>query len=57
MGLSTEYRDQLFIHQIGATLNVRVLQLDVGISSQSASFKKSFEVSGVGAYAYITMGF
>ena len=57
VGLSTEYRDQLFIHQIGTTLNVRVLQLDIGVSSQSATFKKSFEVAGVGAYAYITMGF
>lgn len=56
-GLSTQYRDQLFIHQFGASVNVRVVQLDLGISSQSSSFKKSFEVSGLGAYVYLSIGF
>lgn len=57
VGISTEYTSQLFKHQLGTTLNVRVLQLDLGISTQSSSFKKSMEVAGVGAYAYVTIGF
>ena len=57
VGLSTEYTNQMFKHQIGTSVNVRLIQLDFGISSQSSSFKKSFEVSGVGAYAYVTVGF
>ncbi len=57
VGLSTEYTNQMFKHQIGTSVNVRLIQLDFGISSQSSSFKKSFEVSGVGAYAYVTIGF
>ncbi|MCR4578983.1 MAG: hypothetical protein K5681_01405 [Treponema sp.] len=57
VGLSTEYTNQLFKHQLGTTVNVRVAQLDFGISSQSSSFKKSFEVAGFGAYVYMTVGF
>jgi len=57
LGVSTQYRDQLFIHQLGTTLNVRLLQFDLGISSQSASFKKSFSGAGIGAYTYVTIGF
>ena len=57
LGVSTEYTDQIFVHQIGTTFNVRVFQLDLGISTQSSSFVKSLSVAGMGAYAYITMGF
>ena len=57
VGISTEYTNQLFKHQFGTTINVRVIQLDLGISTQSSSFKKSLEVSGVGAYAFLTVGF
>ena len=57
IGVSTEYTDQIFIHQLGTTVNVRVFQLDLGISTQSSSFVKSLSVAGVGAYAYVTMGF
>jgi len=55
--VSSEYTDQLFIHQLGTTLNVRVFQLDLGVSTQSSNFKKSLAVAGVGAYAYVSMGF
>lgn len=57
VGISTEYTSQLFKHQLGTSLNFRVIQLDLGISTQSSSFKKSMEVAGVGGYAYITVGF
>lgn len=55
--LSTEYTNQLFIHQLGTTVNIRILQLDLGVSTQSSSFTKSMAVAGIGAYAYVTMGF
>ena len=57
LGISTAYKDQLFIHQLGTTVNIRIIQIDLGLSSQSSSFKKSFSVPGVGAYAYVTVGF
>ena len=44
LGVSSQYRDRVFIHQVGTTLSVRVIQIDVGVSSQSSSFKKSMEV-------------
>ncbi len=57
VGVSTAYKDQLFVHQLGTTLNIRLVQVDLGVSSQSSNFKKSFAVPGVGAYAYVTVGF
>ena len=39
------------------TVNVRFVQIDVGATVQSASFKKSFVGAGAGAYAYVTVGF
>lgn len=57
LNASTQYTDQLFIHQLGSTVNIRVVQLDLGASFQSADFKKSFTFSGFGAYAYVTVGF
>ena len=55
--LSTQYRDQVFIHQLGTTINVRIIQLDLGASLRSSEIKKSFEFSGFGAYAYVSVGF
>lgn len=57
VGVSTQYKDQIFIHQLTTTLNVRVFQIDVGVSTQSADFKKSMAVAGVGAYACVSVGF
>ena len=57
VGVSTEYTDQIFIHQFGTTFNVRVFQLDFGISTQSSNFIKSLSVAGISAYTYVTFGF
>lgn len=55
--VSTEYRDQTFIHQLGTTINLRLVQFDFGISTQSSNFIKSMEVAGLGGYAYVSAGF
>lgn len=57
VGVSTEYRDQVFIHQLGTTLNVRLIQIDLGVSAQSSDFMKSMQVAGVGGYFYVSVGF
>lgn len=57
LGVSSQYKDQVFIHQLGTTFSLRFVQLDLGVSTQSSNFKKSFEGAGVGAYAYMTVGF
>ena len=57
LGVFTQYMDQVFAHGLGMTVNARIVQLDLGTSIQSASFKKSFVGAGAGAYAYVTVGF
>ena len=57
IGVSTEYKDQIFIHQLGTTINVRFFQLDVGASTQASNFLKSMAFAGMGGYAYVTVGF
>lgn len=57
LGLSTEYTKENFKHQAAVTLNLRLIQLDLGVSAQSASFIKSFASAGLGAFAYVTVGF
>ena len=57
VGVSTQYKDRVFIHQLGTTVSIRFVQIDLGVSTQSSNFKKSMEVGGVGAYAYFTVGF
>ena len=54
---STQYTDRVFVHQVGTTLSIRFVQVDLGVNTQSSSFKKSMEVAGLGAYAYVTVGF
>ena len=57
LGIYTQYFDQIFAHGLGMTVNARIAQLDVGANIQSANFKKSFVGAGMGAYAYVTVGF
>lgn len=57
IGVSTQYKDQIFIHQLGTTINVRLFQLDVGASTQASSFIKSMAFAGMGGYVYVTVGF
>lgn len=55
--LSTEYTKQIFINQFAFNLNLRILEIDTGISLQSASFAKSFSAAGLGAYLCVSVGY
>lgn len=55
--LSSEYTDQIFIHQLMITLNLRFVQVDAGVSLSASSFVDSFNIKGVGVYAAATIGF
>ena len=57
ISLSTEYTDQIFIHQLGTVVNIRLIEIDTGVSIQSSDFAKSWLVSGVGAYVVFCIGF
>lgn len=55
--LSTEYTKQVYINQFVFDLNLRLLELETGVSLQSPSFLKSFTPAGVGAYICCSVGF
>lgn len=55
--VSTEYTDQIFKHQIALDLNIRLFELECGVSFQSTDFSKSMNVNGLGAYAVVSIGF
>jgi hypothetical protein len=54
---STEYIDRVFAHSFIASLNLRLIQFDAGVSFSSINFVKSFTGSGVGAFVSVSVGF
>ena len=54
---STEYFEQLFIHQIALMANLRVFELDFGINAQSADFIRSCSGSGLGGFIGLKFGY
>ncbi len=54
--VSTEYMDRIFKHEVGLGLNIRILELNAGISLQSTDFKTSFTMSGLGSYLTLAIG-
>ncbi|MDD5929481.1 MAG: hypothetical protein PUC37_06700 [Spirochaetales bacterium] len=57
LGVSSDYIDQIFKQQLTSVLNLRIIEIDAGISMQSTSFLKSFSKCGVGAYLAFSIGF
>lgn len=55
--LSTEYTDQIFKHQVAANVNLRLVEVECGISLQSTNFIKSMEITGLGGYVIVSLGF
>lgn len=54
--LSSSYLNEIFSQRVGFMLNFRAVELDAGISLQGASFVKSWQGSGVGAYLGVAVG-
>lgn len=57
LSLSTEYTDQLFIHALNGVVNLRVVEVDLGVSLEASSFAKSFTGAGLGGYIGLAIGF
>ena len=57
LGVSTEYMNQVFKHELTFDFNVRFVEIDLGVSLQSATFTKSFATTGFGAYVMFAFGF
>ena len=54
---STEYTDEMFKHQLTGVFNLRLFELDLGVSLQSGDFAESFQLAGLGANVAVTIGF
>jgi hypothetical protein len=55
--LSSGYEELLWKHRLGLILNLRVLQFDLGVSTQSQEFTHSFALSGLGISLGLHIGF
>lgn len=57
IGAASSYEDEVFCQSINAEVDLRLVELRVGIGSSSTSFAKSLMVSGIKAYLGLTLGF
>ncbi|MDR2210814.1 MAG: hypothetical protein LBO65_05015, partial [Spirochaetaceae bacterium] len=57
VSLGTGYREKLWRHGLNLMLNLRVLELDLGVSLQSQDFAGSFRIQGAGAHVGFRLGF
>jgi hypothetical protein len=57
LSLATGYREKVWRHGLNLMLNLRVLELDLGVSLQSQDFAGSFRIQGAGAHAGVRLGF
>ena len=55
--LSHSYLDEIFKNELALALNIRLVEVDAGVSFQSPSFTKSFTGAGVGAFVTVCVGF
>jgi hypothetical protein len=54
---SHSYYDEIFKNQLKVALNIRLVEVDAGVSLQSANFAKSFQGAGLGAFLTVCVGF
>ena len=55
--LSHSRMDEIFKNELAVALNIRLVEVDAGVSFQSADFAKSFTGAGVGAFVTVCVGF
>lgn len=55
--VSTERTDKVFAQKVQLGFNLRIIEVDVGVSSESASFANSFKLDGAGVYVGLRAGF
>lgn len=54
--LSTSYQNEMFTHKAVFGLNLRAIEIDVGISACSPDFVQSFHGGGLGAFVMFAFG-
>lgn len=55
--LSTEYTNELFIHQFVLQFNLRLVEVDAGVGVSGTDFVNSFKVTGANAFIGASVGF
>jgi hypothetical protein len=55
--VSTERTDKIFSHKLIVDVNIRLLEVKVGVSAESSSFTGSFRGGGAGAFVQLSVGF
>ena len=55
--LSHSYMDEIFKNEFALAFNIRLVEVDAGVSFQSPSFTKSFTGAGLGAFVTVSVGF
>jgi len=55
--LSHEHMDEVYKNALALSLNIRLVEVDAGVSFQSPNFTKSFSGAGLGAFATVAIGF
>lgn len=56
LSLSTEYTNQIFIHEISAALDLLFVEVHAGLSMNAANFVNSFNFKGIGGHVSISLG-
>ena len=57
LSVSHSYMDEIFKNELAVALNIRLVEVDAGVSFQSPTFVKSFSGAGVGAFVTLCIGF
>ena len=55
--LSHEHMDEVYKNAFALSVNIRLVEVDAGVSLQSPNFTKSFTGAGLGAFATVAIGF
>lgn len=57
LDVSTSCMEQLFMHKASIGINLRVIEVDAGISSVASTLKASLNGTGLGAHIVVAIGF
>ena len=49
--------DEVYKNALALSLNIRLVEVDAGVSLQSPNFTKSFTGAGLGAFVTLCIGF
>jgi hypothetical protein len=55
--LSHEHMDEVYRNALSLAFNIRLAEVDAGVSMQSTNFTKSFTGAGIGAFVTVCVGF